>query len=223
MASAPMQIPEISIDKQIRKKKFPGGFIWAVCFKLPSPAVEDGHIIQHIVQTECGTQKENGSIVKNVDRKIQYWEAWEVKKGETEPRQTQTTRTFVEVTSKITVPPGDTSVEWDVPMNDIFFRKYPLGAKGTYMINGLAGFYHQPLTADFMIGHAETGAGALKSTTIKPKFWTIIGLNRQVRFNYFCETPEEMRDDSKQNLNGETVKMNMSFFDSWLTTGKAGA
>ncbi|MBA2736187.1 MAG: hypothetical protein H0U50_05270 [Pyrinomonadaceae bacterium] len=59
-------------------------------------------------------------------------------------------------------------------------------------------------------------AGALKSTIVKPEFWTINGLNRQVRFNYICETASEAKDDSKQRLNGETTIMNLNYFDSWL-------
>jgi len=220
MAGALIQIPKLSEAVKIKQKKFSGGFIWGVCFELKEPAAEDGHIIQHIIQTERGTQRENGVIVKNVDRTIQYWEAWEVKKGDTMPQQKQTVRAFANVLG-VTVPPGDTTLEWDLPVNDIFFRKYAIGARGNYTINGLAGFYHKALPPDFIIAHPQTGAGALKSTITKPEFWNINGLNRQVRFDYVCETPQEAKDDSKQHLNGETTIMNMSYFDSWLKTEKA--
>ncbi len=214
MASALIQIPKISDTGKIRQKKFVGGFIWGVCFELKEPAAEDGHIIQHIVQTERGTVKNNG-IVKEASRTIQYWEAWEVKKGETMPQQKQTARDFAKILGVI-VSAGDTTLDWDLPVNDIFYRQYKIGTKGNYTINGLAGFYHGALPPDFIVGHPQTGAGALKSTITKPPFWTINGLNRQVRFNYVCETAQEANDESKQGLNGETTIMNLSYFDSWF-------
>ncbi|MGI8640976.1 MAG: hypothetical protein ACR2MG_13655 [Pyrinomonadaceae bacterium] len=208
MASALIQIPEISIAHQIRPEKIPGGgFIWGVCFKLPIPAEEDGHIIQHIVQEENGTQNN-----KTIYRRIGYWEAWEVKKGETQPRQTQSVRAFIEEQKGTAPPHGD----YNIPMNDIFYKKYTLGAKGNYIIWGLAGFYHKPLTPDFIVAHPRTGAGGLKSTTIKPAFWTLCGLVRQVSFNYNCETESEAKDDSKQILNPTKTKIEMSFADNWF-------
>jgi hypothetical protein len=76
------QIPEIDKATELRAETFKGGFVWAVNFKLPQPAEQDGYIIQKIQQIENGTihkleKKADGSteLVKSqVSREIYYWE-----------------------------------------------------------------------------------------------------------------------------------------------------
>jgi hypothetical protein len=213
MATALKQIPEVIIGRQIKKAKIPGGFIWGVCFKLPVPAEQDGYIIQHIIQDETGPQINPETKVKESRNQwIQYWEAWEVKKGETEPRQKQSVREFVETQGGGTLTHGD----YSLPMNDIFYRNYKIGAQGTYIITGHAGFYQETLPSDFIVGHSKTGAGALKSTLKKPPFWTQNGLFRQVKLNYYCETEVERNDLSKQSLNGDPPHIrDLSWMDTW--------
>jgi hypothetical protein len=219
MSSTVRQIPEVNTAKQIKPEKIPGGgFIYAICFKLPKPAEADGYIVQHIVQEEEGTNKIAGTENKNfASRRIEYWEAWEVRKGETEPRQTQSVRDFMKEQSGDAPPHG----YYDLQMNDIFYKMYKLGTKGKYTITGLAGFYHEPLPPDFIVNHPKTGAYGLRSTIHIPKFWSCCGLMRQIRFQYDCETESNRKDPSKHSLNWEYPRVyNMSYMDGWVHTGK---
>lgn len=214
MANVFAQCPEIITERQIRPKKITGGFVWAVCFRLPSPAEEDGYIIQQIVQQESGTQLEGGVAVEIPFRSINYWEAWEVKKGETEPQQKQTINSFIKDTLHKS-PTADP--DYDIPMNDIFYKQYKVGAKGYYYVSGLAGFYHGTLPSDFIVDHPDTGAGALKSTRRKPDFWTHSGFSRFQHLVFTYQTEAERKDVSKQSLNGDRgQKVNISYADKWL-------
>jgi hypothetical protein len=182
------QIPEIDKGTELRAETFKGGFVWAVNFKLPQPAEQDGYIVQKIQQIENGTihkleKKADGSteLVKSqVSRVIYYWEAWEVKKGETTPRQQQTVSDFAVGLGGKTLP-----AKYQTPVNDIFYRKYEIGSVGTYTIRGYAGFYHSALTSDFIVGNPQTGAGQLKSTTFIPPFWSRqAALFRELTFRF---------------------------------------
>jgi hypothetical protein len=186
------QIPEIDRTTQVKPVRVPGGFIWGVNFKLPVPAEQDGFIIQKIRQVETD-RYENPTYF----REVIYWESWEIKKGETTPKQSQTVADFVAGLGGKT-PPGS---EYHIPVNDIFYRQYTKGNKGRYLIQGLAGFYHDPLPADFIVNHSQTGAGQLKSTILKPSFWEKSCLYRQLIYNFDCS--ETTTDDSKNHINNE--------------------
>ncbi|MEK7723775.1 MAG: hypothetical protein AAB336_05460 [Acidobacteriota bacterium] len=65
------QIPEINSSNQVRPVNLPGGFLWAVNFKLPVPAANDGYIVQKIYQKDEGSN--NGATISKTTI---YWEAW---------------------------------------------------------------------------------------------------------------------------------------------------
>ena len=183
------QIPEIDKGTEVKAEVVKGGFIWGVKFKLPKPAEADGYIIQMIRQFEKGqinklAKSADGSMKvaeTNAAREGVYWEAWEVKKGEITPRQEQTIAAFAFELTGGTL----TNSKYHAPMNDIFFKNYGAGSVGSYNIKGLAGFYQTALPLDFIIGHPDTGAGALRSTTIEPSFWTVrAGLFREVTLTF---------------------------------------
>lgn len=190
------QIPEIDKSTEVKAETIKGGFIWGVRFKLPNPAEQDGYIIQKILQYETGTIYRSGLSPGTVsesraNRTIEYWEAWEIKKGETTPTQQQSISDFaIALTGKAL-----NGSKYQVPMNDIYFKNYGIGSVGKYTIKGLAGFYHTKLTPDFVVGHPQTGAGQLKSTTIEPSFWTSkAGLYRELNFTFdFMANITEMK------------------------------
>jgi hypothetical protein len=182
------QIPEIDRASELRPETFKGGFVWAVNFKLPQPAEQDGYIVQKIQQVETGTinrleKQADGSskrVEEKINREIFYYEAWEVKKGETTPKQQQTVSDF-----SLSQGGGVLPSKYHTPVNDIFFRKYEAGSVGTYVIRGFAGFYHASLPSNFVVGHAKTGAGQLRSTTEMPPFWTKqASLFRELTFTF---------------------------------------
>jgi hypothetical protein len=183
------QIPVIDRSTEVGAETVKGGFLWAVKFNLPKPAEQDGYIIQKIVQEQSGKFLE---LVKSDDGKekvkesegfkqVTYWEAWEVKKGQTSPWQQQSVAAYAYEIGKISI----TSAKYQVPMNDIFFKNFKWGSKGTYKITGMAGFYHETVLGGFTIGNPDTGAGGLLSTTNEPNFWTsTAGLYRELAFHF---------------------------------------
>ncbi len=180
------QIPEIDRSTEVRAETFKGGFIWGVRFKLPQPAEQDGYIVQKILQFEKGTIYKSGSTIgniseTNVSRKTEYWEAWEIKKGQTTPSQQQSISEFGAALGA----KGLNVAKYQNPVNDIFFKNYGKGSVGKYTIKGLAGFYHTSLPSDFVVGHPQTGAGQLRSTTFEPVFFTLrAGLYRELNFTF---------------------------------------
>src|SRR5262245_40002281 len=120
------QIPVIDSQTHVKPINIPGGFLWAINFKLPAPAAEDGYIVQKIIQSD-----EGGSIKGTTgSMSAVYWEAWEVKKGETRPRQSQTVAEFI-ATQGGTAP---NRPEFQVPVNDFFYKCYAFGSEGKYTI-----------------------------------------------------------------------------------------
>ncbi len=183
------QIPELDKSNEVRAEVIKGGFVWGVKFKLPMPAEQDGHIIQMIRQNQRGTISELAKSADGTQKVVErssnmetvYWEAWEVKKGETTPRLQQSIASFVMEKTGSSLSSG----KYQIPVNDIFFKGYAAGSVGTYNIKSLAGFYHDTLTSDFTVGNLQTGAGGLRSTTVEPKFWTVrAGLHRDLTFTF---------------------------------------
>lgn len=213
MAGGLAQIPTLSISKQVRPTKIPGGFIWSACFELPEPARENGYIVQYIMQEHSGTKKNELNETKNLEPTIApYWEAWEVKKGEKEPQQKASTNDFIKLLGGKEIGEGD----YNVPMNDIFFKQYPAKSSVVYKIRGIAGFYHETLPSDFIVNHPLTGAGPLRSTQKPPPFWVFKGLYRRVKLITQSETESEWKDLSKLGLHDVKNDFDARSLSSWL-------
>lgn len=202
------QIPEIDSSTQVRPINLPGGFLWAVNFKLPVPAAEDGYIVQKIIQSDTGQASDGGNVT--------YYEAWQVKKGETKPRQSQSVAEFTAQRGK----PAPNKPEFQVPVNDIFYKGYSFGSAGYYTIHGYASFYHLaalPPEDKFTVG--TKFAGQLMATLHKPSFWTGKAyLYRKLTYNYlFTESKNDLLDDSKGQLNNEPPqKIDYRILEDWL-------
>ena len=173
------QYPVIQTSPQLGPGKFPGGYIWGVLFRLPVPAVADGFIVQEMDMTEEGTTSA-GVTARNATH---YWEAWPVRRGQSEITDASGRQTLAEFIRSQggTPPPGAATA---ATFNDFFFRTFAQGNRGSRVVRAAAAFYDDPLPADFVIGNASTGAGALPSTTRRPRFWQDKGLFRFLRFTF---------------------------------------
>jgi hypothetical protein len=172
----PNQIPVIQASPQFGPEKITGGFIWAVKFELPVPAINDGIIVQEIFQTQSGTDSAGVFSTKTAH----WWEAWNVNRGSSTSGTQQTIATFI-ATKGLTAP---SDPKFHDPFNDIFFDSKALGNVGNWIFLSSAAFYERPLPPDFVIANPHTGAGGLPSTTTRPPFWTGIGLFRALKFDF---------------------------------------
>lgn len=190
---APRQIPLLQTTPQFGPAKFPGGYIWAVRFQLPTRAVRSGHIIQEIRIVESGTN----AAGQQASGTRHYWEAWPVSQGQTTvtvASGSQTVAAFIR--SQGGVAPSAAALQ--VAYNDIFFQTYAAGNRGSREQRGVAAFYEQSLPADFVVGNRQTNAGALPSTTRRPRFWTGQGLFRLVRFRFDFRSSRTTADATLQ-------------------------
>lgn len=173
------QYPVIQTTPQLGPGKFPGGYLWAVLFRLPVPANADGFIIQEVDISESGTR--SGGIAAGIAR--HYWEAWPVSRGQSEVTAASGLMTVAEfIRSEGGTPPAGGGMT--TPFNDFFFRTFAAGNAGTRTMRASAGFYEDRLPADFIAANPATNAGSLPSTVTKPSFWQDNGLFRFLRFQF---------------------------------------
>src|SRR5262245_15105260 len=191
------QYPVIQPNPQLGPTKFPGGYIWGVLFRLPVPANADGYIIQEMDMSEQGTTA-TGFAGGN---STHYWEAWPVRRGQTEITDASGRQTVAEfIRSQGGTPPSGAAMA--TPFNDFFFRTFPAGNSGTRIVRASAGFYDERLPADFTPNNARTGAGSLPSSMSRPRFWQDGGLFRYLRFRF---NYSESRDPSQATLQTATL------------------
>ena len=177
MSSTLTQFPTVG-GAQFRPEEIPFGFIWGVQFHLPEPAQNDGHIIQYIYQNQKGTNSSGQAF----DQDVHYWEAWKIMQGATTPTESMSVATAI---GKQNLPVNSINdYKFHRPMNDIFYKQFTSGNKGTYFIYGVAAFYEGSLPNNFTKNNALTGAKQLLSTTFKPPFWQPGGLQRAVSYEF---------------------------------------
>jgi hypothetical protein len=167
-----------------------GGFIWGVKFMLPFPAKTDGWIIQKIDLTEEYLEASG----KRHNRNWLYWEAWQIKKGESGISHEKDKQSLEDLaTSQGLTPPATADWQWRVRLNDFFFMMYGSGSIGRRRVHAVAGFYDEPaLPTSFVRGNPDTEAGALRASRRKPDFWQNTGLVRDLTFDFnFRTTPED--------------------------------
>jgi hypothetical protein len=195
------QYPVIQTAPQFGPMKFPGGYLWAILFRLPVPATVAGYIIQEVQMEESGTTS-GGSHARGGSH---YWEAWPVSAGQSEITAASGRQTIAEfVTSQGGRPPPGPI--FSTPVNDIFFRTFAAGQAGSRTMRASAGFYDDALPTDFVVGNAATGAGALPSTTTRPSFWQPKGLFRYLYFQFDFTTS---RDPANATLQTATLPVGM--------------
>lgn len=158
--------------------KFAGGFIWGVRFQLPRPAAQDGWIIQRVQKNQSGFDAA-GSAARSAH---DYYEAWEVKRGNRAP-ETAYQQTFAAfVRSQVgSSPSGGRS---QAVCHDFFFSTFSDGNSGTEIMRSSAGFYERSLPTEFRVGNRNTNAGGLPSTNSRPRFWHEIGQFRALQFDF---------------------------------------
>jgi hypothetical protein len=143
---------------------------WLVEFELPTPAQDDGWIVQQIIRT-YHIKDGNGKVV---DPKLNgtqptFWEAWAVNKGS---KYTQTR--FLQN------PDGRA-------YDDVFDQPNRGLWKGTFKVEALAKFFQvNPLPTDFIQNNPLTQAKTLHSTTTKPWFWDDTGTPRTLTATWDC-------------------------------------
>jgi hypothetical protein len=124
-----------------------GGFSWKVWFSIPSPATQDGWMIQEIVADAKITE---GDGTKRTES-YHFWEAWEVKQGKT-----------------VTIYQDQALDDND----DIYYTpSRKAGSKGVDKTVGKVKFYEGPLPSDFKTNNPSTVAGILNSSATEPPYW----------------------------------------------------
>jgi hypothetical protein len=137
-----------------------GEFQQYVTFELEEPAPSDGYIIQRI------TARVEATWVKGREPdfdSITYYEAWEVRAGETTP--VDYNRVNGSVYNDI----------WDLSWVDPFRWR-----NGNWGVEGVVRFYIGELPDHFAVGNVEE-AGDLPSSERRPGYWTDFGTGR-----FFC-------------------------------------
>jgi len=175
----PKQIPVVTPSPQFGPAKFPGGYIWAVRFHLPRPAVHNGFIVQEVRISESGTNAAGARASST----RHYWEAWPVRRGQTTITDASAQQTVAEfIRSQGGVAPSAPALQVDY--TDIFFQTYAAGNRGRREMRGVAAFYEVLLPPDFVTANPRTNAGALPSTTRRPGFWGGQGLFRLLVYQF---------------------------------------
>jgi len=191
------QYPVIQTSPQFGPMKFPGGYLWAILFRLPVPATNAGYIIQEVLMEESGTTS-SGTHATGGNH---YWEAWPVSAGQSEITAASARQTIADfITSQGGRPPPGPI--FSTPVNDIFFRTFAAGQVGSRTMQASAGFYDDALPSDFVVANPATGAGALPSTTTQPTFWQPKGLFRYLHFEFDFSTS---RDPANATLQTATT------------------
>jgi hypothetical protein len=164
------QFPKINSLFNSPTDKTCGEVEWLVEFVLPTPAQDNGWIVQQIVRT-YDIRDSNGKVVdpKLNGTKPTFWEAWAVLKGAT------TTKTRF-----LKNPDGRT-------YDDVFDQPNRGLYKGTFKVEALAKFFQvDPLPSDFIQNNPATPAKTLHSTTKKPPFWDDTGTGRTMIVTWDC-------------------------------------
>jgi hypothetical protein len=124
-----------------------GGFDWKVWFSIPSPATQNGWIIQEITADAKFTEADGTKTTES----YHFWEAWEVQRGKT------------------------VTIYQDQGLDDNDDQYYTpsraAGSKGVDKTVGKVKFYEGPLPASFMTNNPSTVAGILNSSTTEPPYW----------------------------------------------------
>lgn len=162
-STCPSQTPNISTVKGPQDKGC-GGTDWRTKWSLPSPAGQDGWIIQEVKIDRDITRADGATIKKS----YHYWEAWPVTKGQT-----------------IT----DYQASGKYPHDDFYYSGEMPGTKGTSSWTGNAKFYEGDLPADFKSNNPDTpAAGILRATDKKPDFWDASGIDHNLKAAWDCTT-----------------------------------
>jgi hypothetical protein len=188
------KIPEIRATPQFGPERISGGFIWAVQFRLPLPAAENGIIVQEVVQFQSGTN----SVGNAFSLTTHYWEAWEVTKGSHAPNSNGESTVGQFIAGLGVTPPSDP--KFNQRFNDIFFKQFSIGNKGSVIYLSSAAFYQRALPSDFVVNNPATGAGSLPSTLTRPGFWLGLGVFRALKFDFDFSSSR-----SKSNATLKTV------------------
>jgi hypothetical protein len=182
----PAQLPTIIENAFLKPQHTGDGFFWGVRFSLPVPAAKDGFVVQQVLYSKW--QKVIGISPAPSQTLENYWEAWPVKKGDSQSRDASTlAQNFAPMQDTLDahlkagepIPPALGMRQHD------FFADVNggLGTEGNILIVATVGFYEEKLPRTFK-RRAVTRAGDLLASWTKPSWWVDRGQFRMLKYTW---------------------------------------
>lgn len=142
----------------------PGGISWKVDFRLWFPSWRGGYIVQHVRIRERVTDCNDPDFkAPHVDRRVEFWEAWEVRPGRMKPESVPP------LAPSMPAPDSDDIFGFGIPERDLGMQD-----QGRVRLEVRAEVRFFPgvtLPATFVRGNPATQAGAALSDKNRPPFW----------------------------------------------------